>query len=314
MRMSSVRFATQDRGRWADSVELYLNEADVPSSDDARVLISQGEADLSDLRRPLLVHETLLDSRSELRELTANDESTVVSIPSATLSAFVVVDSILPEDQFWKLLGQGPSQLVMTTARRNLSKQSKATVLAFQGRLIERASALVSARGASWDVAGTCLLLPRVWFEKRLAGEAPLPPDDGTEFADLTDIAEDILGARIEVPGYGDSRTGLGAAPAATPRNRWLSWRTIGERDGRLLEAFYFGERPDGTSMREMLPRVRQAMARDALVSRTGIETWYPDMIHHVPALFLVPYEIRRKGPEDFASYARENAIARPLM
>lgn len=310
--MISMRFATRGRGRWADSVELFLNEAGVPSSTADRFLISRGEADLSDLRSPVLVHETLLDPRPELPTLAANDEATVVLIPSETLSGSVVVDSLLPEDQFWKLLGSGPSALMMTTARRNLRTQSRATVLAFQGRLVERASALVGARGASWDVAGSSVLIGRMWFDRRLAGEASLPPDAGTEFADLTDIAEDILGTRIEVPGYGDSRSGLGATPA--PRTRWLSWRAIAERDGQALEVFFFGERPGGTSMREMLPRVREAMSRDGLAPRSEIETWFPDMIHHVPALFLVPYEIRRKGPTDFAEYARENAFARPLI
>jgi hypothetical protein len=277
---------------------------------EGRFLIGAGQVDLAALPSPVLVHETRLDPVAGLPRLATNAEATVVLIPNPTLSGTVIADDLLPEDRFWKLLGNGISQLKGSALRRGLRRQSKATVVAFQARLIERCTALVDARGMSWSLAGSLLLVSRSAFERHLTGDLPAPLDIDDEFADLTDIAEDILGTRIDVPGYGDSRNGLGAAP--TTRTRWLSWRTFAEREDELLEVFYFGQRPPATPMREMVPVAKEAMERDGLLLRADVETWFPDMIHRVPASYLVPYGIRRSGPEDFDAYLRENALAAP--
>ncbi|MFT4285262.1 MAG: hypothetical protein QM598_10565, partial [Protaetiibacter sp.] len=90
---------------------------------------------------------------------------------------------------------------------------------------------------------------------------------------------------------------------------RWLSWRLIGQREDDLLELFYLGEWPRGVPVREMLFAVDEAVTGDGYARKSARETWLPDGIHDIESSFLVPYEIRRPGPEDFREYLADTSI-----
>lgn len=296
------------RGAWRESVELSERVSPVGAG---RHVLSECEVELGALRDITCIHSTpfTLDARGD--ELSANRESGVVLIPFEALDDVVRASELASEDRFWALIDRMPRGLPRIPVLRRLLKRCEApVVLAFQARLVERARTMVDTRGTSWGLAVNLILSGRDAYEQRLNGTRDMPRDSGGIFADVTDVAEDILGTRIEVPGIGDGATiRQVTTPGGATRPRWLSWRVIGGRKDERRELFYFGEWPPDVPVREMLRALDDAVAADGFTRTSARETWLPDGIHRITASFLVPYEINRPGPDDLHTYVAENSI-----
>jgi len=308
--MSSLRRAAHVGRGWSDYVALSPTEAGFAVGTDVDV-VSRCQIDFTSSPRPALVHWTPLDPRAAISAVMKNAEATVVVLPHADLDGLQPATEPLDLGRFWSLVNRlGPSHpLALAALRRRLARVPREAV-AFQVRLVEMADALIQARRCSWAQAMAAILRGRETYESVLEGRRDLSSAPDIEASDVTDIAEDVVGSRIDIPGFGDSRTGAASRDSVEPHPRWLSWRALVDRDSQRMEVFYFGERPWGASIRDMLGVVRGAIHADGFSLVGGVETWIPDGLAGVPAPYMVVYQMIRPGPPEVGAYLSNYGLA----
>jgi hypothetical protein len=305
MDLISLREVARHRRRWSEEITLLAPDM-VPARASDVLLVSSCGAEISPAAPIGLVHWTPLDSRASVDDVMQNKDATVITIPHLELVGTAPPSTILDAAEFWRIVDNlGPSLPVkMCDLRRRLARRPGDAV-AFQHRLIETGSELMAARGASWAQAMTHVLMGRSHFDEVLMGRRPLL-DSPLDPCDITDVAEDVVGQHIDIPGYHQSR----GDPREGTYFRWLSWRAVAERDGERAEVFYFGARDFGLSIRAMLPLVRSVMARDGFTPISDIESWIPDGLARVPTSFMVLYALARHGGEDREEYLARVGLA----
>ncbi|QEO10291.1 hypothetical protein [Protaetiibacter larvae] len=310
----SRRVAMRYRGAWTEKVTFYRDSAPSPAGITSEaVVISEYQPELTDFEIPRCVHASPLAGRALSPVLSENTDGTVVSIPFTELDGIVAAEEMAAEDVLWSMIDKLPRGLPkLPTLRRALRKQPRSSIVAIQARMFERVAVMAETHDVSLGLAGMLLSVGRDAFNRRLDGTMPMPLDYGWNFADLADVAEDMIGARIEAPPFGTAGAirELEVSRAVVTRPRWLSWRFIAEQRGSLVEAFYFGERPADTSIREMLGVVDESASADDFVRKSPIETWFPDGVQRLESSFFVPYVLRRRGPEDLNSYLLQSSLA----
>ena len=195
----------------------------------------------------------------------------------------VSADRPLADVEFWAILKQATPGYDGTQRklREILAGKDPDAVLAFQVTLVAKARELVGDACPAWERAGYTILRADPDFFEGVLSQRLAPPRAGmAEFEDLTDIAEEVLGLSIEVPGFGSSRSSQRDTPHVLPPEvrehplfrdeslnipeweqlpwRWATWRVITSAAEERRETVVFANRLWGESIGAATEKVLQ--------------------------------------------------------
>jgi hypothetical protein len=312
----SMRLVEAYRSGWREVV-IYNRDGDYsPTSFE----IGSMAVEVGSLDTPQLFYADTLARGIDVEKVMTNRSALALKYEPLPLEEPVAASAPMAEDEFWSLIrGKGPTvQDSLFYLRKDLSRLRPEALAAFQVRLIAVTREAVVGAGATWAEAGYAVLNGREWFARHSA-QRHLGKTGNLDFADITDVAEDVLGHEIEVVGYGTSRSGLGAitfdnwpetVKGGFSPNDWriTCWRLIVTLpDGRPQERFYVGYRPLECSMREAVRRVAAVATRDATPGSRQVEMFQP--AHPEIGNFNSLYYIRRSGGPSLEDYLTVNGL-----
>lgn len=285
LRATTFRLRTR-RGRESRDVFVIKFEGEAEPVDDSEaIVVGSCSVSLETSDGPFLIYESgVTDPPAGTLEL-VNLWPTASQAPRSPTREISIRPGSIDDDSFWRLMegNLGDSANIrLNKIRLRLAKEPLETVLAFQRSIYEKASRLVEATGGTWSATVGVLLSGRRRFDDVLARKVELSRQVSGEFADLTDLAEEAIGAQIEVGNFGTSRSverevlpvqvpGMtpdrvqqmfGMPPSAWDQLpwRWTGFRALVSRAGELNEVIAFANRPWGVSVGAHADVVRDFM------------------------------------------------------
>jgi hypothetical protein len=316
----TTRLAQAHRSGWRE-VLIYSREGDfVPTS---LIEIGSMVAEVGPLDIPQLFYAETLSSGIDVEKVMTNRTALAFKHVPLPLGEPVVAADPMAEEEFWALFrDRGPTvQDNLFHLRKDLSRLRPEALPGFQVRLIGVTREVVAQTSATWAEAGYRVLAGRERLARLMAEQLVNKVGTGNlDFADITDVAEDLLGHEIHVDGYGTSRSGPGATTfenwsqvvkGGLSPNDWriTCWRLIVTLpDGRPQERFYVGYRPLECSMREAARRVSAVALENATQASRNVELFQP--AHYELGRENSLYFIRRSGGPSLESYLKENGIS----
>ncbi len=315
----SVRLVEAYRSGWREAL-IYNRDGDY--SPTSLIEIGSMPVEVGSLDAPQLFFAQTLSMGIDVEKVMTNRTALAFKYEPLPLGEPVAAADPMEEDEFWSLIrGKGPTvQDSIFYLRKDLSRLNPEALGRFQARLIVITRGLVNRTGATWAEAGYSVLAGRERLSRLIAQQLVDKIGTGNlDFADITDVAEDVLGHEIDVAGYGTSRSGPGAitfdnwsevVKDGLSPNDWriTCWRLIVTLpDGRPQERFYVGYRPLECSMRDAARRVSEVATRDATPGSRHVEVYQPahPELGNVNSLYF----IRRSGGPSLEEYLTVNGL-----
>ncbi len=335
MRCVTRRYVAWRQSRWQESFRIRFG--DEPPSLEERssllTLLDEFAFTATSDQSLALVHARELPPTVDLKALMTNRWGTAVRDAPRLPFGEVTAGATMPDARFWPLLEKlhtRESKLAtLFKLRDRLRKLTPEDVIAFQAALVQKITELreVQPETRLADAAWGLILAGEDRYRLAL-GERPYFSAAGFDAPeDVTDVAEWVLGAAIDVPGFGTSRSAdrdrafreeaLAQAAAShddyVPPEAWVNphgvmlhltgWRAVVAEDGVQREVIVWGSRPLAEGIASASQRARDLLAALGEIV-TEVEVF--DTENNYPRLEMYPfYLVDRRWSGDLPEYRR---------